>query len=168
MIIQAILQENSIAKRISLDIPVISNPMLPVTYSDPRWARPPVFHDFSYYVFAEANDVPKDFQRLVHLVNESSGMNKMDKYKQGLLKLIDEHINIYGRLLFPDLLMFIDCFSYLCYASDLMSEDLIRDNYASWVRYVVCKRKDFIRSSIWGGDEDFIGSKSEVDLLSVE
>ena len=91
---------------------------------------------------------------------------KIEKYKDGLLKLIDEHISRCGRILFCDLLMYVDCLAYLCYASDLMTEEQIRSNYASWAKFVVDRRKNSVQCSGRWGISSFVGSNNERDLNS--
>ena len=103
---------------------------------------------------------------VVSYVNTSSIAIKIDRYKDGLLKLIDAHSARCGRLLFCDMLMYIDCLAYLCYASDLMTESQILQNYASWAKFVVDKRKSSILCSTRWGAVSFIGSENERDLKS--
>lgn len=164
MIISANLKEGYTTKAITLDIPTISNPMLPVSYVDPRWIRPYVFQNFSKYVFSEATDVPNDFVRLVNYVNIHSSSNKMDRFKAGLLDLVDEHIRNKGRLVFTDLLMYIDCLAYLSYAANLMTADQIRSNYAEWAEYVIANRRNYIKAATRWGPSEFSGSNNEADL----
>ena len=139
---------------------------MPIPYVDSRWARPFVFHNISLYPLAEANDVVNDFNRLVSLVNTSSLSAKIDRYKDGLLKIVDEHIARCGRLLFCDLLMYVDCLAYLCYASDLMTEEQIQLNYATWAKFIVNKRNNYIQCSTRWGATKFNGSENENDLNS--
>ncbi|MBO5263079.1 MAG: hypothetical protein J6B18_02345 [Bacteroidaceae bacterium] len=166
MRLSANLKDGYATRSISLDVPTIQNPFLPIPYVDSRWARPYVFHNVSIYPLAEANDVPNDFSRLVSLVNTSSSSTPIDRYKDGLLKIVDEHIARCGRLLFCDLLMYVDCLAYLCYASDLMTEEQIQQNYASWAKYIVDKRKNSIQCSTGWGAVNFNGSENERDLNS--
>ena len=166
MELSANLKEGYTTRTISLDVPVVQSPFMPIPYVDSRWARPFVFHNISLYPLAEANDVTNDFNRLISLVNTSSLSAKIDRYKDGLLKIVDEHINRCGRLLFCDLLMYVDCLAYLCYASDLMTEGQIQQNYASWTKYIVDKRKNYIQCSTRWGSVNFNGSENERDLNS--
>jgi hypothetical protein len=166
MRLSANLRDGYTSRVISMEIPVIQNPLLPVPYVDSRWAHPYVFRNVALYPLAEVNDVVNDFNKLVSYVNTSSIAIKIDRYKDGLLKLIDAHIARCGRLLFCDLLMYIDCLAYLCYASDLMTESQILQNYASWAKFVVDKRKSSILCSTRWGAVSFIGSENERDLKS--
>lgn len=166
MKLSATLKEGYTNRVISMEVPVVQSPFLPIPYVDSRWARPFVFRDISMYPLAEANDVTTDFSKLVSYVNNSSTSIKIDRYKDGLLKVIDEHISRCGRLLFCDLLMYVDCLAYLCYASDLMSESQILNNYASWAKFIVDKRKSSIKCSTRWGAVDFVGSQNEKDLKS--
>lgn len=149
-----------------MEIPIFTNPFFPPNYVDPRWARPYVFHDVTRYPFAESSDVQNDFVTLVDYTNASQKQSKMDRYKDGLLKTIDNHIPRCGRLLFCDLLLYVDSLAYLCYASDLMTEQQIINNYASWVKFVVGARRTYIKSSTRWGATDYSGSDNEQDLQS--
>lgn len=166
MKLSANLKEGWSSRTITIDVPTVQSPFLPMPYVDSRWARPYVFHDVSIYPLAEAHDVPNDFNRLVALVNSSTSSVKIEKYKDGLLKLVDEHISRCGRVLFCDLLMYVDCLAYLCYASDLMTEEQIQSNYASWAKFVVDKRRSAVKCSGRWGVSNFAGSENERDLNS--
>lgn len=166
MTLSATIQDGWSMRPISMDVPIIRHPFLPVPYVDPRWARPYVFHDITRYPFAEMNDVQNDFKTLVNYANSSSKASMIDRFKDGLLKTVDSHISRCGRILFCDLLMYVDCLAYLCYASDLMTEQQINDNYASWVKFVVDYRKSSLMSSTRWGITDYLGSDNENDLNS--
>lgn len=164
--LKAVLKDGWSSKTVSLNVPLLTHPMLPVTYVDPRWARPFRFRDFSNYIFADRESAMQDFPNYVAMVNTCSSTMRLDRYKQGLLKIVDDHIRNYGRLVFTDLLMYVDCMAYLCYATDLMTEEQIVSNYASWVKYVVDNRKSYIKSSTRWGPGEFSGSQNEADLRS--
>ena len=166
MKLSANLKDGYTSRVISMEVPTIQSPFLPIHYVDSRWARPFAFRDISLYPLTEANEVTNDFNKLVYYVNASTISIKIDRYKDGLLKVVDEHISRCGRLLFCDLLMYVDCLAYLCYASDLMTESQILNNYASWAKFIVDKRKNSIKCSTRWGAVDFIGSQNERDLNS--
>lgn len=166
MELKAILKEGSSSRVISMDVPTISNFFIPNPIADSRWARPYQFRDVARYPLAEASDVSNDFRKLVNIVNESYAPNRIEQYKKGLLRLVDEHIARCGRLIFCDLVLYVDCLAYLVYASDLMTESQIVANYALWVKFVVDNRRPNILSSTKYGTVAFIGSDNERDLES--
>lgn len=168
MNLSAVLKKGWSSRTISIEVPIVTNPFPRIDYVDSRWARPSAFRDVSRYPLSEANDVPNDFNRLVTHINSISSFWKkeIDRYKDGLLKLVDEHIVRCGRVLFCDLLMYVDCLAYLCYASDLMTEEQIVCNYASWAKFVVDKRKSSVLCSNRFGVVNFAGSDNERDLYS--
>lgn len=166
MTITATLKDGWSTRNISMEIPILRHPFLPLPYVDSRWARPYVFHDISRYPLAETSDVQNDFTTLVNFANSSSKSTKIDRYKDGLLKTVDAHISRCGRILFCDLLMYVDCLAYLCYASDLMTEQQINSNYPSWVKFVVDSRKSSVMSSTRWGATSYSGSDNEQDLSS--
>lgn len=166
MRISATLRDGQSMQPIFMEVPILRHPLLPVPYVDSRWARPIVFHDITRYPLAETNDVQNDFRDLVKYVNDSSETTRIERFKEGLLKVVDAHISRCGRLLFCDLLMYVDCMAYLCYASNLMSETQINNSYASWVKYVVCNRKHAVMCSTKWGAVSYSGSDNEEDLDS--
>lgn len=167
MILSSTLKVGNSTRLISINVPIMKHPLLPVPYVDSRWARPSVFHDITRYPLAEISEVQNDFKGLVDYVNNSATTNIIDRYKEGLLKIVDEHITKHGRLLFCDLLLYVDCLAYLCYASDLMKETEINDQYASWAKYVVNNRTNSIMSSTRWGITYYSGSDNERDLNSI-
>lgn len=166
MELTALLKEGTSSRHISMVVPIFTHPLLPLMYVDPRWARPNVFHNFADYVFAETNDVENDFNNLVDCVNRTSSGAVIDRYLAGLLAVVDNHIQRCGRLLFPDLLMYVDCMAYLCYASDLMTEREVNANYVKWLKFVVDKRRSYLYASSMFGPQPFAGSKNERDYIS--
>lgn len=166
MELRAILRDGGHSRNISMNVPMFSHPLMPIPMVDSRWARPYVFRDITIYPLAEASDVSNDFGRLVQLVNQSSMLNTMDRFKDGLLKIVEEHIARCGRVLFCDLLMYVDCLAYLCYASDLMTEEQILENYASWAKYVVDRKKANVYCSSRWGATSYVGSFNEEHLNS--
>ena len=166
MTLSAILKEGWSSRPISMDVPVLNHPLLPVPYVDSRWARPYVFHDIYQYPLSEFNEVENDFRTLVNYASSSSKSTPIEQFKDGLLQTIDAHISRCGRILFCDLLMYVDCLAYLCYASDLMTEEQISSSYASWVKFVVDNRRNSVMCSTRWGAMDYSGSKNESDLNS--
>ena len=153
-------------KEVSINVPVISNALLPVPLVDSRWARPYVFRNVANYPLSEYVNTLNDYSRFIELVNATDAITDIERYKGALLKIVDEHIAKCGRLLFCDLLMYVDCVAYICYATDLMSESQIVDNYAHWVKYVVEKRRNSLYCSTRWGIGSFSGSMNEKDLDS--
>lgn len=166
MILSAMLKDGISPRQISIDVPIIQNQFQITPYVDYRWARPRVFHDAYTYPMAEADDAKKDFATLVNYANYSSRPNLIDKFKDGLMKSIDAHISRYGRILFCDLLMYVDCLAYVCYASGIMTETQIRSDYAAWAKYIVDYRKSSVMCSTKWGAKDYFGSENESDLNS--
>lgn len=164
MRISATLKEGWKTRSISMDVPTISHPLLPVTYVDSRWARPYIFHDISNYPLSETTDVQHDFSTLVNYTNASSKKSNIERYLEGLLKVVDDHISRCGRVLFCDLLMYVDCLAYLCFASDLMTEQQINEKYPYWVKSIVDNRKDSVMCSSRWGVTAYSGSHNEDDL----
>lgn len=162
----ALLKEGDSIRKINMVVPIFTHPLLPPIYVDPRWARPAVFHSFADYLFAEINDVENDFNNLVDCVNQISSEFTINRYLAGLLAVVDDHIKRCGRLLFPDLLMYVDCMAYLCYASDLMTESEVNANYVKWLKFIVDKRRSNLYASTMFGKQPFAGSKNERDYIS--
>ncbi len=160
------LTENGISKKYFCYIPILSSPLLPVPYINPRDVRPDVFHNFFTYVFAEASGFQRVFNRFVQLANRSSAYTRIERFKEALVAICDEHIKRYQRLVFIDLLKYADIMGFVCSACGEMSADSIKANYGKWVKMVVDKRWDYIKSSTDLGPGQFSGSQNEADLLS--
>lgn len=163
--ITAYLKNSTGQRYLEFQLPTISSPLMhpAIPLVDPRWARPVEFRDFSNYVYDDVNNVKTDFGKLVSYVNRSSHPIQMMRYKEGLLQLVDEHISRCGRILFPDLLLYVDCLAYLCYGSDLKTESEIVQQYPSWIKYIVDIRKNNLYSSTRWGIGSFSGSQNERD-----
>ena len=71
MRLSANLKDGYTNRVISMEIPVIQNPLLPVPYVDSRWARPFVFRNVALYPLSEVKDVINDFNKLVYFVSSS-------------------------------------------------------------------------------------------------
>lgn len=166
MILSSLLNDGISTRQISIDVPTIQNQFIITPYVDYRWARPYVFHNPSTYPMAEADDVKKDFATLANYASFSSMTNLTDRFKDGLLKTVDAHISRFGRVLFCDLLMYVDCMAYLCYASGIMTEAQIRNNYAAWTKFIVDSRKNSVMCSTKWGAKAYSGSENEYDLNS--
>lgn len=54
-----------------------------------------------------------DCKKLVLAVSISNEYSKIDRYKSGLISVVREHIDRCGRLIFGDLLIYVDCFSHI-------------------------------------------------------
>lgn len=162
------LVENGTTKQFSIEIPTLSHPMLPFSYVDPRGVRPYVFHDFSRYVFEEAPDFPTDFQRLVQLANSSASYSRIERFKKALLNICDEHIKRCNRLVFSDLLMYVDCMGFACLATGEMNSSNVKSNYGKWAKMVVDQRGYYVKSSTHFGPGQFQGSQNQEDLLSCQ
>ena len=166
MELRAILRNGGHSRNISMNVPMFFNPLSPTPMVDSRWARPYVFRDIWTYPLTTPSVVQNDFSRLVYFVNQSGFSNTMDRYLEGLLNIVDEHIARCSRIIFCDLLMYVDCLAYLCYASDFMTEEQILENYASWAKFVVDLRKVNIKSSTTWGITSYDGSSNEEHLNS--
>lgn len=165
MELSATLIDGSVSRNISMNLPVL--PIMGVSLADTRWARPYVFRDITIYPLTTASEVSNDFSRLVSYVNQSTHPNRTCRYIDGFFKLIDKHIARCGRLLFCDLLMYVDCLACLYYASDVMTEEQIVGMYASWVKLVVdgCRKSHVLCSTKWGVTS-YEGSFNQEDLNS--
>jgi hypothetical protein len=89
-------------------------------------------------------------------------------YHQALADAPNFIVNVCDHLLiiYEIRIMYIDCLAYLCYASDLMTESQILQNYASWAKFIVDRRKSSIQCSTRWGAVNFSGSQNEKDLYS--
>lgn len=72
-----------------------------------------------------------------------NGVSRLDAHVAGLMASVNDHISRCGRLIFGDLLIYMDCFSLLLEA-DGFSESEIRNSYPRIVRSIVELYPDYI------------------------
>lgn len=70
-------------------------------------------------------------------------VSKFDAHMAGLMISVNNHISRYGRLIFGDLLNYMDCFALLMEA-DGFSDSEIRNSYPQIVRAIVEQYLDYI------------------------
>lgn len=167
MLVSFKLYENGKYRQYSYDVPTLSNTLLPISYVDPRKIRPFTFHDFYYYPFEEAPDFNVDIQRLVQLINSSIKPQRINKFKDSLCTIVNEHIRRCNRVLFNDLLMYIDCLGYICLAIGEMTSYEVASEYPKWAKMLVDKYGTYVKCSSQFGPVAFNGSKNDQDLQSL-
>lgn len=72
---------------------------------------------------------------------------KMDAHIGSLMAAVTNHLKRYGRLIFGDLLIYVDCFSYLLWA-DGFSEEEIKRTYPRITKIIVDFYPDFVKNSV--------------------
>ena len=77
-----------------------------------------------------------DCTNLLIAVNASDEEKLVDKYIGGLMALVMKHISRCGRLIFGDLLIYVDCFSLLLKAAGI-NESQIRTIYPKVTKLIV-------------------------------
>lgn len=78
--------------------------------------------------------------------SEQNDETIMSIHIRGLMSAIGSHINRCGRLIFGDLLIYMDCFSYLLQADNVNEKDT-RDAYPRILRSVVDLYANFIKNT---------------------
>ena len=72
-----------------------------------------------------------------------NNVSKLDAHVAGLMASVNDHISRCGRLIFGDLLIYMDCFALLLEA-DGFSDSEIRNSYPQIVRSIVELYPDYI------------------------
>lgn len=72
-----------------------------------------------------------------------NNISKLDAHVAGLMASVNDHISRCGRLIFGDLLIYMDCFALLLEA-DGFSDSEIRNSYPQIVRSIVELYPDYI------------------------
>lgn len=72
-----------------------------------------------------------------------SNVSKLDAHVAGLMASVNDHLSRCGRLIFGDLLIYMDCFALLLEA-DGFSDSEIRDSYPRIARSIVELYPDYI------------------------
>lgn len=87
-----------------------------------------------------------DCQKQIIAMSISEESDKLYRHIGGLMAVVMEHIDRCGRLIFGDLLIYIDCFSLLLEA-DGFSETEIRKMYPRITRSIVDQFADFVKAT---------------------
>lgn len=87
-----------------------------------------------------------DCQNIVNKANSKPKYNIFSCFEQALSTVIDEHINRCGRLIFGDLLLYVDCFAYLLKSVGFMDADIKR-YYPCVVKRIVDSKYQYVKES---------------------
>lgn len=85
--------------------------------------------------------------QIVAMDTSTSSDSKMDAHMGGLMAAVMNHLKRCGRLIFSDLLIYVDCFSYLLLA-DGFSEEKIKNIYPRITKTIVDFYPDFVKNTI--------------------
>ena len=85
--------------------------------------------------------------QVIGMITSSPNDTEMDAHFGGLMAAIMSHMRHCGRLIFGDLLIYVDCFSYLLLA-DGFSEEEIKDIYPRITKTIVDFYPDSVKDSI--------------------
>lgn len=88
-----------------------------------------------------------DCQKQVIAMGETTNtLGKMDRHIGGLMAVVMEHLTRCGRLIFGDLLIYVDCFAHLLIADDF-SEKEVRDAYPKITKNIVDLYPDYVKAT---------------------
>lgn len=88
-----------------------------------------------------------DCQKQVIAMGETDGaQSKMDRHIGGLMAVVMDHLSRCGRLIFGDLLIYVDCFAHLL-AADGFSEDEVKEVYPRVTKSIVDLYPDYVKST---------------------
>lgn len=88
-----------------------------------------------------------DCQKQVIAMGETSNSpNKIDRHIGGLMAVVMEHLTRCGRLIFGDLLIYVDCFAHLLIA-DGVSEAEVRATYPKITKTIVDFYPDYVKAT---------------------
>lgn len=89
-----------------------------------------------------------DCEKQVIAMNNADTADKiLNIHVAGLVATVMDHISRCGRLIFGDLLIYMDCFSYLLYA-DGFGEEEVKDIYPHVCRIIVELYPDYIKNTM--------------------
>lgn len=91
----------------------------------------------------------QDCRNLANAITNSiykDSNNKWEIYMDALACLVTAHVNQHGRLIFNDLLTYIDVFSYFLFA-DGIDEDNIKTNYPRFTYQFLIKMPNYLKDS---------------------
>ena len=136
-------------KRFEFEIPVdqqvvITNRFCPKEFLVQQ--NSPLYDAITYINGEAIGEFEQDCENLASAMSTSQFSNKLDVYKDALFKIIIMHINRCGRLIFNDLLIYMDIFSYFLYA-DWISENDIKTLYPCLVNQAVNWFQKYVKDS---------------------
>lgn len=85
--------------------------------------------------------------QIIAMNTSTSADSKIDAHIGGLMAAVMNHLKRCGRLIFGDLLIYVDCFSYLLLA-DGFSEKEIKNIYPQITKAIVDFYPDFVKNSV--------------------
>lgn len=85
--------------------------------------------------------------QIIAMNTSTSADSKMDAHLGGLMAAVMSHLKRCGRLIFGDLLIYVDCFSYLLLA-DGCSEEEVKDIYPRITKTIVDFYPGFVKNTI--------------------
>lgn len=89
-----------------------------------------------------------DCQKQVVAMGETTKTtNKMDRHIGGLMAVVMEHLTRCGRLIFGDLLIYVDCFAHLLIA-DGVPEAEVRATYPRITKTIVDFYPDYVKATV--------------------
>lgn len=91
----------------------------------------------------------QDCRNLANAITNSTykdSNNKWEIYMDALARLVTTHVSQHGRLIFNDLLTYIDIFSYFLFA-DGIDEDNIKTNYPRFTYQFLIKMPNYLKDS---------------------
>ncbi len=88
-----------------------------------------------------------DCQKQVVAMGETTNTSgKMGRHIGGLMAVVMEHLTRCGRLIFGDLLIYVDCFAHLLIA-DGFSENEVRASYPKITKTIVDFYPDYVKAT---------------------
>ena len=104
----------------------------------------------SQFVTPQNGEAEDEFvQDCQNIVNKSNTINDNDVFfclGQGLFSVVSAHINRCGRLLFQDLLLYMDCFAYLLKATGYADSEIKRV-YPIVTKQIVDHTSQYVKDS---------------------
>jgi hypothetical protein len=85
-------------------------------------------------------------KQVIAMSSASNGDSAIDIHIAGLMAIVMNHLNRCGRLIFGDLLIYMDCFSYLL-SADGFSDDEIKKMYPRVARTIVELYPNYIKNT---------------------
>lgn len=108
------------------------------------------FDAFLQFVIARNGEIEKDFirdcQSIIDIANYNHRDNTFSRFKQATTEVVRNHINQCGRVLFLDLLIYVDCMSYILKSLNY-TDAFIRSKYPVVVKDIVEKYLDYVQDS---------------------
>ncbi len=160
-------QINGFPTRIEMTLPVSSNYVITNQY------RPDIYPMSAAIVGMQAGEIISEFYAdCNNIINAASASQKreVDALVEGLISVVKSHIQRCGRLIFGDLMIYLDCWAHILKGAGLTDQE-VKDCYSVELGILVAVFLPHIKDDStllpFKGTQTFIAVKQHVNEVAI-